>query len=103
MTEELSQEVAQESLENSYSKVPPQLRKYVFKPGNSANPGGRPKGSKSMKQYAKEYLESMGEEDRIAFLNSVDHKTIWEMSEGKAKQDLEHSGEVVAKIISIDE
>ena len=104
MNEELSQlEDAQEMLDKRYSKVPPQLRKYVFKPGTIANPGGRPKGSKSMKQYAKEYLESMSEEDRIAFLNSVDHKTIWEMSEGRAKQDLDIQGEITSKIISVDE
>ena len=68
-----------------------------YKPG-----GGRPKGSKSMKTYAKEYLESMSEEDRAEFLNSVDHKTIWEMSEGKAKQDLNVEGEV-DMLIKIDE
>lgn len=97
------EEVAQEPQENSYDKVPKQLRKYVFKVGQpSANPGGRPKGSKSMKTYAKEYLESMSEEDRVEFLNSIDHKTIWEMSEGKAKQDMEVSGEVKAKIIRLD-
>lgn len=92
---------AQEQQENS--KVPPQLRKYAFKKGVSGNPGGRPVGSKSMKQYAREYLEAMEEEDRIAFLNSIDHKTIWEMSEGKPKQDVEMSGELTSKVISIDE
>ena len=96
-------EVAQEMPENSYDKVPKQLRKYVFKPGQVANPGGRPKGAKSMKTYAKEYLENMSEEDRAEFLNSVDHKTIWEMSEGKPKQDMEVSGEMTTKIISVDE
>ena len=94
-------EEAQEQLQNS--KVPPQLRKYVFKKGISGNPGGRPVGSKSMKQYAKEYLEAMDEEDRLEFLNSIDHKTIWEMSEGKAKQDLDVKGEIISKVISVDE
>lgn len=89
--------------EQRNSKVPESIRKYVFKPGQSGNPGGRPKGSKSMKQYAKEYLEAMSEEDRAAFLNSIDHKTIWEMSEGKPKQDMELSGELTSKIISVDE
>lgn len=94
-------EEAQEQLENS--KVPKQLRRYTFKKGLSGNPGGRPVGAKSMKQYAREYLESMEEEDRLEFLNSVDHKTIWEMSEGKAKQDLDIQGELTSKIISVDE
>lgn len=96
-------EEAQESQEKHYDKVPPQLRKYVFKVGNNANPGGRPKGSKSMKSYAREYLEGMDEEERIEFLNSIDHKTIWEMSEGKAKQDIEANVVVESKVISIDE
>lgn len=86
------EETAQEQLENS--KVPKQLRKYVFKKGISGNPGGRPEGSKSMKQYAKEYLESMPEEDRVDFLNNIDPKIVWEMSEGKPKQDVEHGGVV---------
>ena len=96
------EEQAQESPEKHYENVPKQLRKYVFKAGNNANPGGRPKGSKSMKQFAKEYLESLPDEDRIEFLNSVDHKTIWEMSEGKAKQDMEVSGELTSKIVRLD-
>jgi len=98
-----NEETTQESLEKRYDKVPPQLRKYVFKVGNNANPGGRPKGSKSMKSYAREYLESMPDEDRIAFLNSVDHKTIWEMAEDKAGQGVNISGELTSKIVSVDE
>jgi hypothetical protein len=42
-----------------------------------------------MKTYAKEYLEQMDEEDRIEFLNALDPKTVWEMSEGKPKQDID--------------
>mgnify|MGYP001573556912 CR=1 FL=1 len=95
------EEIAQEQLENS--NVPKQLRRYIFKKGISGNPGGRPVGSKSMKQFAKEYLEILPEEDRIEFLNSIDHKITWEMAEGKAKQDLELSGEVKSKIVKLDE
>lgn len=97
------EEDTQESLEKRYPKVPPQLRKYLFKVGNNANPGGRPKGSKSMKSYVKEYLESMSEEDRVEFLNGIDPKTIWEMAEGKPKQDVSLDGEITSKIISVDE
>jgi len=87
------------SLEKRLNKVPPQLRRYVFKPGNP----GRPKGSKSVKTFAKEYLESLPDDEKMEFLNTVDPKTIWEMAEGKPKQDMELSGELTSKIISIDE
>jgi hypothetical protein len=97
-------EEAQEQRENNdYSKVPKGLRKYVFKKGVSGNPGGRPVGSKSMKTFAREYLEAMPEEDRVEFLNTIDPKTVWEMSEGKPKQDVDLSGEITSKIISVDE
>ena len=95
------EEEAEEQLNNS--KVPPQLKKYVFKKGVSGNPGGRPEGAVSMKTFAKKYLEAMPEEDRVAFLNSVDPRITWEMAEGKAKQDVEVSGEMTSKIISVDE
>jgi hypothetical protein len=75
----------------------------VFKKGVSGNPGGRPVGSKSMKTFAREYLEAMPEEDRVEFLNTIDPKTVWEMSEGKPKQDVDLSGEITSKIISVDE
>jgi len=96
----MEEEITGEQPENS--KVPKQLRKYVFKKGVSGNPEGRPKGAISMKEYAKRYLERMPEEDRVEFLNSLDHRIIWEMGEGKAKQDLDIQGEMVSKIIKLD-
>lgn len=94
-------EETQKQLNNS--KVPPQLLPHVYKKGQSGNPGGRPVGSVSMKQYVKNKLLSMTEEEREEFLEGVDKRTIWEMSEGKPKQDVEMSGELTSKIISVDE
>lgn len=77
-------------------------RPWLYKKGQSGNPGGRPVGSKSMKTYVKEKLASMSDEEREEYLAGVDKKIIWEMAEGKAKQDVEVSGEMTSKIINID-
>lgn len=78
-------------------------RPWLFKKGQSGNPAGRPKGTKSLKTYVKEMIQDMTDEEKLEFLEGIDKKTLWEMSEGKAKQDVELSGEVKSKIIRINE
>lgn len=78
-------------------------RPWLYKKGQSGNPGGRPVGSKSMKTYVKEKLATMTEIEREEYLEGVDKKVIWEMAEGKAKQDLDISGEITSKVIRLDE
>lgn len=73
--------------QQNISKVPKQLQAHVFKKGQSGNPNGRPVGSISLKEYARQMLSKMNDEERQEFLEGIDKKTIWEMSEGKAKQD----------------
>ncbi len=80
----------------------PQLEPWRFKPGQSGNPAGRPKGSKSLKTFAQEYLLSLSDDEKLEYMKAIDKKVIWEMAEGKAKQDIEHSGEVEAKIIRLN-
>lgn len=70
------------------SKKAPQLAPYQFKPGQSGNPKGRPKG-KSLKEYSRDLLAAMTEEERQEFLKGIPKDKIWEMAEGKAPQTLD--------------
>lgn len=58
-------------------------RPWLYKKGQSGNPGGRPKGSKTLKTYIRERFASMSDEEREEFLDGLDKKTLWEMGEGK--------------------
>lgn len=78
-------------------------RPWLFKPGQSGNPAGRPKGTVSLKTFAKKYIQELSDEEKMEFIKGMDKKDIWEMSEGKAKQDLEVSGELTSKVIQVDE
>ena len=88
----------EEESENSSKTDKP----WLFKKGQSGNPGGRPKG-KSLKDYTREMLASMTDEERQEYLQGIDKKTIWEMSEGKPKQDMDVKHDATVRVIAIDE
>lgn len=78
-------------------------RPWLWKKGQSGNPNGRPKG-KSAKTRAKEYLAAMNDDEFEEFLAGMDKKTVWEMAEGKAKQDVEVDATISGpSIIRLDE
>ena len=72
-------------------EVPKQLKPFVFKKGNKL--GGRKKG-KTLKEYARNYLSKMTEEERISFLNSLDPEIVWKMAEGNPPQKNTFEGKV---------
>ncbi len=71
------------------------IRPYMWKKGQSGNVLGRPKG-KTMKEWAREYLERMNDEERDEFMEGIPKEVIWKMSEGNPKQEVD--GEIKAVI-----
>lgn len=67
----------------------------TFGPGNNANPLGRPKG-KSLKEYWKQRFSEMSDEEKLEFSKKVSPELLWQMAEGRPKQDteMEHKGEI---------
>lgn len=78
------------------------LKPWQFKPGQSGNPSGKPKGTVSLKTFAKNYIQGLTDEEKLAFLEGMDKKTIWEMAEDKAGQGVNVTGEMVSKVIKLD-
>lgn len=78
------------------------LKPWQFKKGQSGNPGGRPKGSVSLKTRARNMLESMTDEEAQEFFEGLDKKTIWEMAEGKAEAKTEMTIEAPKPLINLN-
>ena len=74
-----------------------------FMPGVSGNPGGRPKNS--LKLHLQTKFADMDDEQKEAWLkeNKINAELMWRMAEGNPSTNMELSGEVKAKIISVDE
>lgn len=81
-------------------KDPP--KEYKWKKGQSGNILGRPK-SKTLKEWARDYLSRLNDEERDDFFEGIDKSEIWRMAEGNPKSDMELSGEVKSKIIRLNE
>ena len=60
-------------------------RPWLFKKGQSGNPSGRPKGSKTLKTRTAEYLMSLTDEEFVEYLDGMNKIDVWKMAEGNFK------------------
>jgi len=79
-------------------KHPP--REHCFKPGQSGNPGGRPKDT--LKDYLRHKFTSMTPEEKEKFLKKISPETQFKMAEGNPESQIDNKveGEIVIKQVN---
>ena len=92
----------EEDTQEQHKKQYDWLKQYQFQKGQSGNPGGARKGKK-MKTLAAELLENMDDEEKAIWLKTQSPEFVWRMAEGNPANNLEVSGELTSKIVSVDE
>lgn len=79
--------------ETAEKQVPKQLKAYAWKKGQTGNPNGRPKG-KTLKEFAREYLQSLPDDEKVEYLASLPTDIVWKMAEGNPHSTEDHKVEV---------
>jgi hypothetical protein len=71
------------------------IKGYTYVKGQSGNLKGRPIGSKSLKQFAKEYLAKLPPEEKLEFMKALPEDLVWRMAEGNPQTDVTSKGEAI--------
>ena len=79
----------EDKTENSVKKQSNNDKPWLFKKGQSGNPKGKPKGTFSLKTYAKNYLKDMTDDEKLTFMEGLPKEVIWKMSEGNPQSNLD--------------
>jgi hypothetical protein len=81
-------------MEDAAKQVSKQLQPYIWKNGKSGNPKGRKPG-KTLKEFAREYLMSLPDSEKVAYLASLPTEITWKVAEGNPANatDLTTQGE----------
>lgn len=74
------------------------LKPFQWKKGVSGNPKGRGAGTKTLKEFAREYLLSMPEEDKLKFLAMLPPEIVFRMAEGNPHTTTDTTVEVTAPV-----
>lgn len=77
-------------------------RPWLYKKGQSGNPGGRPIGSKSLKTWLKERFQSMSDEEREEFFVGMNKIDLFKMAEGNPQTDVTSGGERLIPVPILD-
>lgn len=86
-------------VQSNYSPAA-RLKPWQFKPGQSGNPSGKPKGTVSLKVWAKKYIQELDDQGKLDFIAGLDKIDIWKMSEGNPNTKNEHTGNLtIAQIL----